>query len=375
LADLADVGTSAVGVLEWLTMNEATHVPGNSTDQPEPGSDAEQGPGSGTGAGPGSGSGGVRDRRRRMLLLGGAGVVAAGAGTAWLLRDGAEPAVPTSLVLATGPRGAVFLEVGGDVAQAIRARSPGTRVQVLTTSATVDNLNLLATNRADLGFGAIDAVISDPRVRSGGISTICRLYDSFLHLVVRDGSPLRQLSHLAGRRVAVGAAGSGTEFTAMRLLSATGIQPAQLPRLGQAPAMQAVGDGAVDAAFSLTGFPTPAIKTLADRHRIRLIPLGEEYFRILDGSIPRVYGPAPIPEGAYPGVPVTESVYVPNVLLARAGLPDDTVTMVVEVILSPASRRFWIHPDSRRFDLRAAIATGPLRLHPAALAWLRAQKP
>jgi TRAP transporter TAXI family solute receptor len=245
---------------------------------------------------------------------------------------------------------------------------------VLTTAATVENLDLLAGQRADLGFGAIDAVVSDPRVRAGGIGAICRLNDSFLHLVVPTASPIRTLPDCVGHRVAVGAAGSGTEFTSLCLLSATGIRPAQLPRLGQVLAMQAVGDGTVDAAFSLTGFPTPAITELVARRSIRLIPLGT-YFHILDRSLPRVYGPAPIPDGAYDGVTATDTVYVPNVLLARPGLPDDAVTLVIEAAWSPSSRRFWVHPDSGWFDIRAAIATGPLQLHPAALAWLRAHKP
>lgn len=364
-------------------MNEAAHFQGGPVGtgtsagyRGSAGGSAETSTGTGTSADPGAPAArdGVRDRRRRLLLLGGAAVAAGGGGAAWLLRDRGEPVGPSSLVLATGPQGAVFLEVGGDLARAIHALSPRTAVKVLTTAATVDNLKLLAARQADLGFGAIDAVVSDPRVGPSGISTICRLYDSFLHLVVLDGSPIRSLRDCVGRRVCVGAGGSGTEFISMRLLRATGVRPARLPRLGQARAMEAVGRGEVDAAFSLTGFPTPAIETLANRQQIRLIRLGD-YFRTLDAAIPRVYGPAPIPDGAYAGVSATDTVYVPNVLLGRPGLSDDIVTLVVEAVLSPASRRFWEHPDSRRFDIHAAIATGPLNLHPAALAWLRARKP
>jgi TRAP transporter TAXI family solute receptor len=316
---------------------------------------------------------GPRNRGRRLLLLGGAAAAMGGA-AAWLLRGRSQAPVAAALVLATGPQGAVFVEVGADLANAVRATASGTRVTVLVTAATVDNLGLLAQRRADLAFGALDAVVSDPRVSAGSITAICRLYDSFLHLVVPAGSPIHALPDLAGRRVAMGAAGSGTEFSAGRLLDATGIRPAALPRLGQTPAMEAVAAGTVDAAFSLTGFPTPAITWLATRQRIRLIPLGD-YFRTLDASVPRVYGPGPIPEGTYPGVPSTESVYVPNVLLARPGLPDDVVTLVIGVLLSPGSRRFWVHPDSSRINIRSAIATGPVGLHPAALAWLRDHKP
>ncbi|HET9657618.1 MAG TPA: TAXI family TRAP transporter solute-binding subunit [Kineosporiaceae bacterium] len=338
-----------------------------------PGTAADLGPVTGSGPAAEGVADRVRDRSRRLLLLGGAAAAAAGT-VGLLLRDRTGPPVPASLVLATGPQGAVFVEVGNDLANAIRGTSPGTSVRVLVTAATVDNLGLLAERRADLAFGALDAVVSDDRVRTGSITALCRLYDSFLHLVVLDGSPIRALTDLAGHRVAVGAAGSGTEFSVTKLLQATGIRPAALPRMGQNPAMDALAAGSVDAAFSLTGFPTPAITKLAGRQRIRLVPLGD-YFRTLDGAVPRVYGPGPIPEGTYPEVPSTESVYVPNVLLARSGLPDEVVTFVIGVLLSAQSRRYWVHPDSSRINVRSAIATGQVGLHPAAVTWLRDHKP
>ena len=312
-----------------------------------------------------------RPGRRTLLAAAGAAGVAVVAGITIERRR--TPPAPRQLTLATGPQGAVFLEVGRDLARAIEAVSPATTVTTQATAATVDNLRLLLAHAADLGFASLDAA-ADASAGPMGLLAVSRLYDSVLHLVVATGSPIRRLADLAGRRVSVGATDSGTEFTCLRLMDLSGVRPNLQLRLSQTPAMQAVASGTVDAAFSLTGFPTPAITDLAEQQSIRLIPLVDQ-IGPLDRSLPGVYGPAAIPEGTYRGVPVTDTVFVPNLLLTRPGLADPVVSLVTEALLAPASHRFWTNQDSRRIDVRTAIATGPVPMHPAALAWLRAHKP
>jgi TRAP transporter TAXI family solute receptor len=309
---------------------------------------------------------------RRVVLAAGAAAAAIG-GTAVIIagRDGTDR--PRTLVLATGPQGAVFLEVGRDLARAMTALSPATAVTTLITAATIENLKLLAASKADLGLASLDAAAVDPRMREG-ITAVSRVYDSVLHLVVPGASSIGTLAACTGKRVSVGASDSGTEFTTLRLLGLAGVRPATTVRLAQTEAMDALARGAVDAAFSLTGFPTRAIHDLAQRQQLRLVPL-VGFAAALDRSIPRVYAPAVVPRGTYPGIGVTATVSVPNLLLARSGLPDSAVSLVTEALLSAGSRRFWTHPDSWRVDVRTAIATGPVALHPAAVAWLRAHKP
>ncbi|HEY6795899.1 MAG TPA: TAXI family TRAP transporter solute-binding subunit [Kineosporiaceae bacterium] len=311
--------------------------------------------------------------RRTLLVAAGAGVLGV-SGVAVALADRRGPDRPRSVVLATGPPGAVFLEVGRDLARAVRALSPGTTVTTLITAASVENLRLLAGGKADLGLASLDASAVDRQVLAGSITAVCRLYDSVLHLVVPAASGIRTLADCGGKIVSVGAGDSGTEFTTLRLLDLARVRPAGMIRLAQTEAMDALGRGTVDAAFSLTGFPTGAIRQLADRQPLRLVPLAA-FAPLLEGSIPQVYAPAVVPAGTYHGIGATPTVSVPNLLLARPALPDSAATLVTEAVLSAGSRRFWTHSDSRRIDVRTAIATGPASLHPAALAWLRAHKP
>lgn len=339
-------------------------------DGPEP--DSRPGPVTG---GVGSGASPVepeqteaRGSSRRRFLLGALAVAAAG-GSVAVLSKFSDPTPPAHLNLATGPKGAVYIEVGTDLADAVRGISPGTQVSLQLTGATVENLRKLVLGTSDLGFASLDAAAVDSQVRTHVIRALGRVYDSCLHLVVPRESSIRSLRDLTGRRVCVGALASGTEFTSLGLMAAAGIQPAQVVRLGQALAMKSLEEGAVDASFSLTGYPTPAIAALARRRAIRLVPLGE-YFGALNRSIPQAYAPAPIPAGVYQGVDATDTVLVPNVLLARPGLSDVAVVLVMNALYDDTSKRHWKHTESKQISWRMATVTGPVLLHPAAQRWL-----
>lgn len=311
----------------------------------------------------------VPDRGRRWFLAGGAAVAlgaAAGVGVT-LLRRGSE--MPTGLVLAGGVKGATYLQVGTDVAKAIESVSPRTHVEVKVTKAAVDNLRLLNSGAADLGFAAIDAAALDRGVLIRSITGIARVYDSFVQLIVPDSSPIKTVGDLEGRTVSVGASGSGSEFTSTLLLNTAGVAPKSMVNLGQAPAVKALRSGKIDAAFSVTGLPTPAIAALAKTLPIRLVPVGE-YYPMLERTVPHVYTFASVPAGAYQGVPETSTVRVPNALLVREGLPAHVVTRVTEAVLSDSSRRFWEHEVSKSISRERALVLGSVEMNPAAKAWL-----
>ena len=138
------------------------------------------------------------------------------------------------------------------------------------------------------------------RIRDGRIAAVGRLYDSFLHLVVPAASPVNSLGQLEGRTVSLGTVGSGTEFTAGRLLLARDVRPRDV-RLTQADSAVALGAGHIDAFFTLSGIPTPAITTLGQHTQVRLVPLPAEA-NALASAYPGMYEPATIPATTYEGV-------------------------------------------------------------------------
>ncbi|KAA2258886.1 TAXI family TRAP transporter solute-binding subunit [Solihabitans fulvus] len=303
---------------------------------------------------------------RRAVLLGAAAAALSGCTL------GRQPG-PAELVLATGPEGAVFREIGAALADALARHLPDTRVRARPSSASVQNQQLLVSGAVQLALSSLDAVLNtDNSSPDPGIRAVARLYDSFLHLVVPAGSPIRALADLAGRTVSLGATGSGTEFTGTRLLRLLGVQVNGV-RLNQADSSAALEAGRIEAFLTLTGIPTPAITGLLDRFPVRLVPLSHEA-ETLAGAVSGPYLPATIPTTTYGDLPPCPTVAVPNLLLVRADLPDDVVEVVTGTVFTESARIAAGHPEASRINVRTGIATGPVPLHPGAQRWFRNAK-
>ncbi|MFI7708188.1 TAXI family TRAP transporter solute-binding subunit [Nonomuraea sp. NPDC049480] len=283
------------------------------------------------------------------------------------------------LRLATGPAGAVYRRIGGALAEHVSEHVPGATLTTVPSGASTDNIRMLRNGEVHLGLTSLDALITTDGSAPEGLSAVCRLYDSHLHLVVMAGSAIDEFRDLEGKRISLGARDSGTEFTSLRVLK-LGPVNADSQYLSQAASAAALRDGEIDAMFSLTGVPTPAITDLAQRHLIRLIPLDAQADALFT-AFPGPYTPAMIPATAYAGVPATRTVAVPNVLLVRNDLPDDLVYAITDTIfthtgtITSASRDdAEAVPEAWQINVRTGISTASIPLHPGAANWFRDRK-
>ncbi|MFE9749137.1 TAXI family TRAP transporter solute-binding subunit [Saccharothrix saharensis] len=286
----------------------------------------------------------------------------------------APPAL-TELVLATGPDGAVFREIGGALAAALADELPATRVVERQTGASVENVRLLRAGEVHLGLSSLDPLVDgalpsaeDP----GGISAVGRLYDSFMQVAVPADSPVRTLADLAGRPVSFGPSESGTEFTATRLLSLLGIE-VDARRMAHADAAEELIAGSLDAFLALTGIPTPAIADHLHEFPLRLLDLPAEAEHLAE-AYPGPYVPATIPATTYGNLGPCHTFAVPNLLLARTSLDPDVVEVVTRTVFTQSARIAAGHPEASRINVRTGIATGQIPLHPGATRWFRSTK-
>jgi len=302
---------------------------------------------------------------RRSLLL---AALATGACTS------SRPGPPAELVLATGPDGAVFREVGGALARALADRLPGTRVVARPTGASVENVRLLVDGSAHLGLSSLDPLFEAPLDADdpGGISAVGRLYDSFLQVAVPAGAPVHRLADLAGRRVSFGPSESGTEFTATRLLDLLGVR-VDARRMAHAEAARQLAAGSIDALVALTGIPTPAISGLLGAFPVRLLDLPAEAELLADAH-PGPYAPATIPATTYGALGPCRTFAVPNLLLARSALDASVVEVVTRTAFTESARIAAGHPEAGRINVRTGIATGKVPLHRGAERWFRSVK-
>lgn len=268
-------------------------------------------------------------------------------------------------MLATGPEGAVFREVGGALAAALAEQLPGTKVSAIPTAASVENLQLLRSGEAQLALSSLDPIDDPQSVRAVG-----RLYDSFMQIAVPISSSIQTFRDLAGKRISLGPTGSGTEFTAMRMLRTFNVS-AMDERMAHSEASRRVGNGSLDAMLALTGIPTPAITDL--KGKVRLIDITDEAVKLAD-AYKGPYIPATIPGTTYEGVAANRTFAVPNLLLARESLSADVVEVVTRTVFTETARIVEGHPEASRINVRTGISTGLVPLHDGAMRWFRSVK-
>ena len=181
-----------------------------------------------------------------------------------------DPFPPRRIVLATGQAGGTYEALGREYQR--RLSREGLRVELLPSAGSIENLQRLLGGQADVAFvqGGTYPLVPDPEGRLRGMAA---LYREPLWIFYR-GQPLTDgLASLAGRRIAIGAPGSGTEAVARALpgelgLPASGDNFLSLP---SAEARRRLEEGTIDAAFFVSSYQDTNVAALLRRPDVRLL--------------------------------------------------------------------------------------------------------
>jgi len=180
---------------------------------------------------------------------------------AWLMIWLIRPAPPSSITIAAGPKDSNFWRVA-ERYKTILARD-GIKLNIVETGGSLDNLKRLADSDQDIDVGFVQGGLSGAVSADAMASLVSLGSISYVPVSVyyrsppagADGkpvAPLRQLSELVGKRIAIGGQGSGSSVLAATLLKANGVEAGgatQLLNIGGDEAAQALTSGKIDAAF------------------------------------------------------------------------------------------------------------------------------
>ncbi|MEU4741835.1 TAXI family TRAP transporter solute-binding subunit [Actinosynnema sp. NPDC023658] len=278
------------------------------------------------------------------------------------------------LTMAAGSSGGVYHDLSTALADAW-TRDPGIpHPQVATTAGSVDNLDRLRTNQAQVGFSAADAAEKKQQGDQGHkLYALARMHDDYLQLIVRNDLPVQRVADLKGLRVSVGAVDSGVRLIAERLLQVAEIAPEtdlQVQYLGLQASADAMREDRLDAFFWSGGVPTGAVTALASTVKLRMLDLGDVLPKLR--QLYPVYGSATLPASAYQleGGPVVTLV-VRNFLLVNDTMSDDVAEALVRGLFQAQPALVAASPVARSIEVRSAIETTPIELHPGAMRYYR----
>lgn len=185
-----------------------------------------------------------------------------------------QPAPPTEVLIATGPETGHYQKVALEYAEVFRAN--GVHLNTRTTAGSVENRELLLDESAEVGVAIVQGGVVTAKDAEGKLQAVANIYLEPAWLFHRLTEKEVTLNDLAGKRVALGKAGSGTRALAQLLLDASGIkvdgdQPATFVDSGGAHAAESLKSGTIDAAFFVTSPSNPIIADLLATDGIRLM--------------------------------------------------------------------------------------------------------
>ena len=251
------------------------------------------------------------------------------------------------LNIGTGGTAGTYYPIGGAIAEVLNKELPGMSASAQSTGASVANINMLgdgeidlATVQNDIAYYAAHGTEMFQDKKVDGLQGIASLYPETCQFVTLKSSGIKSLAELKGKRIAVGAVGSGVEANVRQILAAYGVTYSDIDAqyLSFAEGASALKDGNVDVAVLTAGYPTASVQDIAAQNPVRLLPVEGKAADALIAQYP-FYTKTVIPAGTYAGFDEeVPSVAVMAMLVAGPSVNDDLGYCVTKAIFSNLDR-------------------------------------
>lgn len=281
------------------------------------------------------------------------------------------------LSLGTAGTGGIYYPLGGAIASRLSVADSARQYTAEVSGGSVENVNRVAQGQMDLAMAIAVTMYQayngegDFEQPVSGLRAVAPLYPNVTHILVPASAPIETVADFAGRRISVGAAGSGTEQLSRHVLEAYGLTYDDIDAqfLSFAESSAALRDGAIDGAIISVGYPAAAVLEASTTGDIRLLPVEGE---VLQGILEEhpYYNDGEIPAGAYPGVDeAVTTLAVMNWVFALESLDGEIVRTLLNIFENDRVSLEQVHDMARQIDLDL-LSRAPIPLHPAAEQWL-----
>ena len=284
-------------------------------------------------------------------------------------------------VIATGTKGGSYYPMGVALARLLSTHMPSLNVKVRETSGGVQNIRLIENGNAALAFvnvsTAWDASSGQDKFQGRPVElrAIAALWPNTMHIVVKDGSGIKTLTDLKGKKISAGATGSGTEVIANRLFKAYGLLPGQdlsVVPLGLGESAAALEAGQIDAFFFGSAAPIGAISTLSQSPKTKIMLMDHATaVKKLNMNYGPLYQVGKIPAGTYKGQETEVGVLdVWDLLVGSEKLDGRVAYEIVRLIFEHKEELVRASQNLAVLRLETQEKSAVITLHPGAQRYL-----
>lgn len=295
------------------------------------------------------------------------------AATTILATAGIASAAKNYVSIATGGTSGTYFPIGGAIAQAV---TKGSDIQATaeTGNASVANINLVSKGDIEVAFVQNDIsywaykgeqMFKQPMTN---VRAIASLYPEHIQIIVSKTAGIKNVAGMKGKRVGVGAPGSGTEGDAKAILTLAGVQYSDMKVdfLDFGATTSRFKDNQIDAGFVVAGYPTASVMDLALTKDIDLLSFDDAFLAKLSEAHPYFVASA-IPGNTYKGV--TADVKTPAVmaiLVTHDKMSDDVIYNFTKAMFDNIADVHASHAKGKEINLATALDGLTVPLHPGA---------
>ena len=292
--------------------------------------------------------------------------------------------------IGTGGTAGTYYPIGGLLANAISAPPgsracddggacgvPGLIASALAANGSVANVNAIEGGTLESGFAQGDVAawaytgtgIWEGKPPAEKLRAIANLYPESIHLIASEGSGIKSVADLKGKRVSLDEPGSGTLVDAQIILGAAGLTEKDITPEYLKPdqAADRMKDGAMDAFFFVGGYPAGAIAELASQHKVVVVPIdGDVAAKVLENKF---FATDTVPAGTYEGndADVT-TIAVGAQWVTSADQPEELIYGITKALWNDNTRKQLDagHAKGKQITKEHALDGIGIPLHPGA---------
>lgn len=285
---------------------------------------------------------------------------------------GSGDSKPKTLRILTGGTGGTYYPLGGSFGDII-SDSTDYKATVQSSGASVENMQTLKSGDAEIAFSQTDiatyALSGESMFKDNKIDNVLglgTLYNETVQLITTDKSGIKSVEDLKGKKVSVGAIGSGAYLNATQVLEVHGltVDDIQAQNLSFDESTEGIQGGSIDAAFVTAGTPTAAVETLSAQNKVVVVPLEADKVKELIEKYP-FYSEDVVPSGTYKIGEDVNTVAVKAMLVVQDELDEDLVYDITKSIFENTDK--IAHAKGKLIKAETALeGIGDLKLHPGA---------
>lgn len=279
--------------------------------------------------------------------------------------------------IATGGTAGIYFPLGGAMGKLWTDKIPEIQATAEVTGGSVENTRLVVSEEAFVALGTgnvvYEAYNGSGRFANRGaqpVLAIGAVYPNAIQIATLADSGIEGLADLKGKRVSVGAPGSGTEVMNKDVFGAVGMgydQFASTARLSYAETTNAMKNGNLDAGSLSVGLGASALLDLASTRDMELVCMTQDEVDQITAKFP-YYAPFKIPGGTYPGVEDDcLSIQAANHLFVRADADEDLVYQMTKVLYENTEKLVQTSQAAATISPAYAMQSTVVPLHPGAV--------